>query len=126
MYRRYYQRYNEPQDYPQRPMGEEISHLNDEEEIDHSPEQEQEIEENIAKPEIVVPEKPNPEFEATIVNRKPEKHIAPSKRNGLSSFFTRLKIEDLLIIALILILLANQCDDELLIMILIFLFFIGF
>lgn len=123
MYRRYYQRFDEPQEYPQRPMGEEISSLHDEKEISNSSEQE---EENVAKPEIVVPEKPTPDFEATIVDRKPERPITPSSQRGLSSFFNRLKIDDLLIIALILILLSNQCDDELLILILIFLFFIGF
>lgn len=129
MYRRYYQGYNQPNDLPQRPIGQ-GNEMKNEENIENSVSSGVDnISPETNTPEIVVPEKP---FLAEHMERKPFPELPltnPSTQdtaNKITGIFGRFKKDDFILLALIAILLLDGSDDGILVVILIFLFFVGF
>ena len=136
MYRRYYQRYDN--------SGMQINpsvRNTDKYDNDNSDAEDNDIDEvNItSNPEIIIPEKPtsDPISETNEDVESSEEYI-PLPANTISSnsqatidkskplAFGKFRIDDLLILALILILLLEGAQDPLIIIMLVFLFFTGF
>lgn len=127
MYRRYYQRY--PQD------GQIVENMGEEPMV-----------EKVARPEIIVPQKPEPvelekiqEEVREVVHRadnsQPVERVIQSSSQGeqtnilsstLQNFFSHIGIDDILLILLIIILFQESGEEQGLILILAFLLLIGF
>ena len=126
MYRRYYQGYNGFNGEPQRPIGEETNNSNASSENSTGRNSEKQ-QRTAQKPEIIIPEKPsqNQESHSTLT----ETDYAGSKLSeasaNLINFFRRFKRDDFLILALILLFLLEGRKNEGIVVVLIFLFFVG-
>ncbi len=126
MYRRYYQGYDRYNLEPQRPMGlrpvpTPVKAQNNRDE----PENVENQSTTPAEPEIIVPEKP-------FTNTADVQTAATMQQNPVgfyiskvANFFRNFKVDDIILLALIVLFLQDECKDYSVVIILLFLFFIG-
>ena len=118
MYRRYYQPYERYNDETHRPIDEiQNSGQQKEKEIEEGS-----VNENVENfsPEIIIPGEP-----ATDNNENTNIRITQAQQYSSPTLFGRIKIEDLLLIAIILILLQEKVPDQILIITLVFILCVG-
>ncbi len=114
MYRRYYPRYNDFEQEPQRPMA---MQTQEEEKVEEQQEQE---------PEIIVPEKPqHKESSSDYASYTSSAQTAKTEQRP-RGFLGPFRRDDLLLLALILLFLQDNVQDYGILIVLVFLFFIGF
>ena len=125
MYRRYYPRFDRPGEEPQRPMASDTSAENDNTANFTHEHTEAAV---LTEPEIIIPEKPAPRSELHTTT-SPNNSAAPAWSAGFSNLFggfSNLRRDDIMLLALVLMLFIEGVQDEMLLLILVFLFFIGF
>jgi|GEM_PF-2462777 len=130
MYRRYYQGYDFDNQIPQRPMSQNNENEDSENTVEpQSSKASDTIMDHSMEPEIITPLKPQ-DYEPE--EKKPfpplplsDSHPASQDDNKTTKFFGRFGKDDFILLALILIFLIDGVEDQLLFLILVFLFIAG-
>jgi len=129
LYRRYYQGYNSDDQAAQRPFYQNNETDGQDNDIQQAEENNNAIS-GVQEPEIIIPEKPeqNTEMHRKPFPSLPSLNASPGIANNssrIAKFFRSFNKDDLILLALILIFLIDGVEDNLLLLILVFLFFAG-
>ncbi len=126
MYKRYYQGYDRYNVEPQRPIG--LRPVPIPVKTQNNRDEPEDIEKQSttpAEPEIIVPEKPYSNAVDMQTAAAIQQNPIGFYISKVANFFKNFKVDDIILLALIVLFLQDECKDYSVVVILLFLFFIG-